>query len=668
MPRKGLSLIGVAAVIALCLVSKAAIHQPSVTDEKTITSDLGEQKYCLYSEIQPNKYQQHPLKLVEDEFVAICKTGIDEKQFAAVNERYGVKLIQKYDRGTRWVYRLKLPDELELNDVLTPFGEQQLLEWANKYWNEKLFEFTLPTFINSTPYGNEPLVLTDEFVVSLKQPGNPGYEDRLEALNREHHIVIVHRRIRSAPPNYGEYLYLLRITWKSNLNTLDMANLYQQQDFVEWAEPNMLMKLHLNSMPNDQYFKKPFQGDKPNQGGYNQWYLDDDENNVDIDAPQAWDITTGDTYSPVVIAIIDSGLDLDHPDLQDKIIVHEKFLLSIDLKFQSDLDKSIISKELSDKFEFKRILLSDNATISIEETGNKWLMVDEQAGTGMGWPIYKRYGEQSATYIIRREENELRVSRFLGNFAPGEYGQPPEDTEGLHGGHGTQVAGIAAASAHNGQGIAGVARHAKILPVKIPSPLDPYSAGEAIRYAAIYSHVLNCSWTVYPRYVGDKIRPLQEAIECAIREKERLVVCSSGSEDADNRQLANYPSCYNQDYDGVMRIGAIGRDGEKASYSNYGNIDVVAPSSTTISDKDANIVTTQMGGGYGLFGGTSAAAAQVSGAAVLVIGAYQKSHPDQIPPSGEIRRTINLTADDMGDKGEDAFYGHGKLNAFNSRA
>lgn len=50
---------------------------------------------------------------------------------------------------------------------------------------------------------------------------------------------------------------------------------------------------------------------------WRQWGLKQAQDH-DIDAPEAWDIFTG--GSDVIIAIIDTGVDLDHPDLQGKIV------------------------------------------------------------------------------------------------------------------------------------------------------------------------------------------------------------------------------------------------------------------------------------------------------------------------------------------------------------
>lgn len=71
-------------------------------------------------------------------------------------------------------------------------------------------------------------------------------------------------------------------------------------DFIEYAQPNFLYKLH--EAPNDpDYSRQPH------------W--------PQIDAPEAWDITHGD--SSVIIAIIDSGVDYNHADLLDNIWINE---------------------------------------------------------------------------------------------------------------------------------------------------------------------------------------------------------------------------------------------------------------------------------------------------------------------------------------------------------
>lgn len=73
---------------------------------------------------------------------------------------------------------------------------------------------------------------------------------------------------------------------------------YQNLPCVEWAEPNYVDEVQ--SIPNDAYFS-------------GQWGLSK------ILAPQAWDLEFGQT-SPVVVAVVDSGVDLDHPDLRNKLM------------------------------------------------------------------------------------------------------------------------------------------------------------------------------------------------------------------------------------------------------------------------------------------------------------------------------------------------------------
>lgn len=63
----------------------------------------------------------------------------------------------------------------------------------------------------------------------------------------------------------------------------------------------------------------------PNDDNYpSQWHLDQ-ANDADIDAPEAWDLETG-SRNEVIIAIIDSGIDLDHPEFKDKLVEGYNFI------------------------------------------------------------------------------------------------------------------------------------------------------------------------------------------------------------------------------------------------------------------------------------------------------------------------------------------------------
>jgi len=78
---------------------------------------------------------------------------------------------------------------------------------------------------------------------------------------------------------------------------------------VEYVEPNYIY--HLNAIPNDPMFSQ--QWGLNNTGQTNGGLVVD----KDINAPEAWDVTTGD--SNVVIAVIDSGVDYNHEDLAANI-------------------------------------------------------------------------------------------------------------------------------------------------------------------------------------------------------------------------------------------------------------------------------------------------------------------------------------------------------------
>jgi serine protease len=88
------------------------------------------------------------------------------------------------------------------------------------------------------------------------------------------------------------------INYKGNIDPFELSEqiMSQNADLLEWAEPDFVYESDYT--PND-----------PNIAG--QWHI------AKIKSFQAWDITKGDTN--VVIGIVDSGSDLDHPDLQANI-------------------------------------------------------------------------------------------------------------------------------------------------------------------------------------------------------------------------------------------------------------------------------------------------------------------------------------------------------------
>ncbi len=121
---------------------------------------------------------------------------------------------------------------------------------------------------------------------------------------------------------------IYKIRFDDKQDAIDLAALLSQDPSVEYAEPNYLVYnmeviegTTIVDLENSSYNypNQPIPDSKPrstntipNDPLYaQQWYL------PAIDAPAAWDSTTGDTSQ--VIAIIDTGVDWNHPDLDDNI-------------------------------------------------------------------------------------------------------------------------------------------------------------------------------------------------------------------------------------------------------------------------------------------------------------------------------------------------------------
>lgn len=236
-------------------------------------------------------------------------------------------------------------------------------------------------------------------------------------------------------------------------------------------------------------------------------------------------------------------------------------------------------------------------------------------------------------------------------------------------GHGTHVAGIAAAETGNGVGVAGTAPGASLLPVRVldeegSGSTDQVAAG--VRYAADQgADVINLSLGLTSgvgtavKILGD-LDPMYEAVDYAWS-KGAVVVVAAGN---DSVPLCAEPSAH-------PRAVCVGSTDENDLPSYFSNSDatmtsthLVAPGGNGITCK-GDILSTWLrssdhsvcspSAGYDAYAGTSMATPFVSGVAALLAS---KGLDNQA-----IVACLARTTDDLGVPGRDPVYGYGRVNA-----
>jgi len=92
-----------------------------------------------------------------------------------------------------------------------------------------------------------------------------------------------------------------------NNNSKEIIELLNEAEGIEYVEPNWIVTT--DTMPNDPSFNQQWGMENKGQTG--------GSNDADIDAPTAWEITTGN--GQVLVGVIDTGIDYTHPDLADNV-------------------------------------------------------------------------------------------------------------------------------------------------------------------------------------------------------------------------------------------------------------------------------------------------------------------------------------------------------------
>jgi thermitase len=255
-------------------------------------------------------------------------------------------------------------------------------------------------------------------------------------------------------------------------------------------------------------------------------------------------------------------------------------------------------------------------------------------------------------------------SKIVETWVATGISEGPEDLIG----HGTHVAGIAAAATNNGIGISGVGINAMVGSLKAcqcyPGPgwlcvtgiCEDFDIAEAILHATAEGyHVINMSFG--GPYVSSAVH---DAVNLALAAGQVLV--SSAGNEYSFEELS-YPAAI----EGVIAVAATDHYDNLASFSNFGNwVEVAAPG--------VNILSTYPGAGclgdpdcYNWLSGTSMASPIVAGAAALV---FDSIGGDPIVRSTSLRddviNAILNNADHTGALGQNmlAWTQHGRLNLY----
>lgn len=258
---------------------------------------------------------------------------------------------------------------------------------------------------------------------------------------------------------------------------------------------------------------------------------------------------------------------------------------------------------------------------------------------------WKVAGGKDITIAVIDSGTDLDHPEFTGRIVDGYDFVNVDDEPDDDYGHGTQVAGVAAAAANNNLGIAGLAWDAKIMPVKV---LDNRGRGMSSNLTcALYwvadkgAQVVNISIISFGPSLG-----MQSAINYAV-EEDILIFAAAGNLFEEGNPLT-YPAAL----EGVVAVAASDKDDGHAWFSSAGNfVDIAAPGVSIFSPFPPSHEE------FRSVYGTSLAAPHGAGLAALILAVAPSLQPQKVAS------IIQESAADLGDAGRDDKFGHGRIDA-----
>ncbi|MEX0876842.1 MAG: S8 family serine peptidase [Phycisphaerales bacterium] len=204
-------------------------------------------------------------------------------------------------------------------------------------------------------------------------------------------------------------------------------------------------------------------------------------------------------------------------------------------------------------------------------------------------------------------------------------------------GHGTFVAGCAAARGNNNTGVVGVGWDFSIMPIRVTNNTNGFANGfdilEGARWAAENgAQIINASFS------GGTSSANQTAGRY-IKEQGGLLFWAAGNDGA-------YISPNRPDY---VIVGSTTSSDNRSGFSNYGPaVDVTAPGS--------GVRSTRRFGLYGNSSGTSYASPIAAGVGAMIFSVNSQFNPH------DVQDILYNSVDDLGAPGRDDHFGRGRVN------
>lgn len=208
-------------------------------------------------------------------------------------------------------------------------------------------------------------------------------------------------------------------------------------------------------------------------------------------------------------------------------------------------------------------------------------------------------------------------------------------------GHGTFVAGCAAAQGNNNRGVVGVGWDFSIMPIRVSNNTDGTASAFAIQEGARWASE-NGAQVVNASFSGGT-SAANQGVGRYLKERGSLLFWASGND-------GSFIEPNRPDY---VLVGSTTSSDNRSGFSNFGPaVDVTAPGSSVRS--------TRRFGSYGNGSGTSYASPIAAGVAAMIFSTNSDLIPD------DVQDVLYKSVDDLGATGRDDFFGRGRVNTFNA--